>query len=116
MERMTAGDLRMAQTEAAVARVAGNVELIPQLIDSKFDAIIAVLKTRDSIGSAMRRGADLESRTPSGRPEVKFGSASLKASTATIVSVVLMLILLGGGIAGSAYVLGEWGRPTTGRP
>jgi hypothetical protein len=103
----------MADNEAAVARVAGAVDMIPKLIDAKFDAMISVLKTRDSIIAATRSGKDVEGKTP--KPELKFGQASIRASSSTIVLVVLVLTLVGGGIAGTAYVVAERGKTGQGK-
>lgn len=111
--RLTAGDLRMAGNEAAIARVAGAVDTIPDVINAKFDSLITVLKTRDSIIAAERAGKDIENKTP--KPELKFGQASIRASASTIVLVVLVLTLVGGGIAGTAYVVVERGKTGQGK-
>ena len=104
-ERMRDGDYRMAQNEAAIAKVSGAVELIPELIDAKFESLITVLKTRDSVIRSMRGGFDIERETPRS-PELKIpGVFSLRASAQTIVMVVISITLIGGIIAGGAYVV-----------
>lgn len=59
------------------------------------------------------RGKDPRESTPTGRlPEIKAGIVSLRGPVWLVLSVVLVLALVLGGIAGVAYVAAQWGPPT----
>lgn len=112
-ERLTAGDLRMASNEAAIARVAGAVDAIPKLIDAKFDSLIMVMKTRDSAAALVRSGRS-QDLTPSGKPsELKLpGGISWTTSSGAlsrVMSTVLLAIVMGCAVLGGAYVAMRWG-------
>jgi anti-sigma factor RsiW len=107
---LSAGDLRFADNEAAIARVAGTVDMIPKLIDVKFDSLIGVLKTRDSIAAAMRSGRDLETKTPTGKPmpELSIGTVRARAPAWLYGALVTLALVLVAAVA-TVGVVGYFG-------
>ena len=103
---------RVSQVELAAARMGGVLDQIPGLIDAKFDALIQVLKTRDSVMAATARGKDPRESTPTSKlPELKAGPVALRGPVWLVLAVVIVLALVLGGLAAGAYVAAQWGPP-----
>lgn len=101
---------RISAAELNAAHLAGVVEGLPNLIDAKFDSLISVLKTRDSISNSMRLGHDIENSSPPprhGQAEVRAKDYRLRVS-----QWVLVLAIIVGAVTYSVVeVASSWGPP-----
>lgn len=100
---------RISGAELNAARLEGIVSGLPDLIDAKFDALISVIKTRDSIASNMRNGNDIENSTPPrrGQAEVRAKDYRLRVSQ----WVIVLAIIVGAVTYSVVEVASSWGPP-----
>ena len=109
--RLREGDERMMRIELAAERMSGSVDMLPGMIDSKFDSFIQLLKTRDAIIAASRSGHDVDSKTPA-RSELKWGGASLRLPPTFLVFAFISTAVFITSIAGCCYlVVRHWEAP-----
>lgn len=112
----TEGDLhianqRISHSELNAARLEGIIEGLPDLIDAKFNALITVLKTRDSISNSIRLGQDIENSSPPpkhGQSDLKLPMGARLRGSQWFVGIVMVIIAL---ISGVAYTAAKWGPP-----
>lgn len=105
---------RMSLIEAAVAEQRGIVSVVREslgesresmerLIDSRFDALLRTLATRDTLRTSHLRD---DNKTPTSRP-LKIGPVETKLPVWAIMTLVLFGISFLGIVAGVAYVARE---------